>query len=162
MRLFGNYYLNSVPTSRATYKISGNIFDTYAGDPFFYPGGVSIYMIDVRTATYPDENMPMKFMVENNVFKLHEGATGIVGLNNKDAMILANKFVGTGVTGISLNGEGEAYSLNNKILGNNFSMADYETDIYLGLRTKNCLVAGSPMAIIDNKGENNKITGKQN
>ena len=102
----------------------------------------------------------MKFMAENNIFKLHEGATGIVGLNNKDAMILANKFTGKGVTGISLNGEGEAYSLNNKILGNNFSMADYETAIYLGLRTKNCLVAGSPVAVIVNVGAGNKITGK--
>lgn len=104
--------------------------------------------------------MPMKFMVENNIFKLHEGATGIVGVNNKEAMILANKFTGKGVTGISLNGENNAYSLNNKILGNNFSMADYKTDIYLSPLTKNCLVAGSPMANIDNEGEGNRITGK--
>ncbi len=154
------FYENSALLKRATYKISGNIFETYAGEPFIFPGGVSIYMLDMRTAVYPEENMPMKFMVENNIFKLHEGAKGIVGVNNKDAMILANKFVGTGVTGITLNGEGEAYSLNNKILGNNFSMADYETDIYLGLHTKNCLVAGSPMAVIVNEGVGNRITGK--
>ena len=155
-------YSNTTPVKRATYRISGNTFETWSGPFFLRPGGVSIYMLDMRTALYPDENMPMKFMVENNIFKLHEGAKAIVGFNNKDAMILANKFMGEGVTGISLDGENGAYSLNNKILGNNFSMADYETDINLGPLTKNCLVAGSPMAVIVNEGENNKITGKQN
>jgi len=104
--------------------------------------------------------MPMKFMVENNIFKLHEGAKGIVGVNNKDALILDNKFLGKGLSGISLDGEGEAYSINNKILWNKFSGADYQTDIYLGPHTKNCLVASFPMAVIVNEGVGNRITGK--
>ena len=153
-------YNNTTPVKRATYRISGNMFETRPGVTFIRPGGVSIYILDMRTAIYPDENMPMKFMVENNVFKLHEGATAIVGLNNKDAMILANKFSGEGVKGISLDGENAAYSLNNKILGNNFAMADYETDIYLGQRTKNSLVAGSPIANIVDEGAGNQINGK--
>lgn len=156
---FGRYS-NTTPVKRATYRITQNMFETSPGVTFIRPGGVSIYMLDMRTTIYPDENMPMKFMVENNIFKLHEGASAVVGLNNKDAMILANKYMGKGVTGITLDGENGAYSLNNKILGNKFSMADYETDIHLGEYTGNCLVAGSPMATIVNEGEGNRINGK--
>ena len=157
------YYTYHPQEKVTSFKISGNVIktDKLQEGVFIYPKGISMYLMDHRRTMHPEENLAMKFLVENNRFDLGRDVTGIVGHNNKDAMILANKFMGEGVTGISLDGENGAYSLNNKILGNKFSMADYETDIYLGEYTGNCLVAGSPIANIVNEGVNNHITGNR-
>lgn len=158
------YYTDNPPIKTTSFKISGNEFKTsklQEGEFFGFPKGVCMYLMDQRRAMHPEENLAMKFIVENNRFDLGRDVKGIVGKNNKGAMIIANKFTGMGVKGITLNGDNEIYSISNKILGNNFSMADYETDIYLGEYTRNCLVAGSPMAIIVNEGTNNHIAGNR-
>jgi hypothetical protein len=162
--VFG-YYPITTPTRRSVFRISKNSFNTSnSGETFQNPSGVSMYLFDKRTSQYPEENMQMKFFVENNSIHLCEGATGIVGINNRDAMIIANKFSGKGTTGISMNGDTNAgiFSSQLKLLGNDFSGASYtEADIILGTNTMNCLVAGSPKDIIVNMGSNNKITGMQ-
>jgi hypothetical protein len=149
------------PEKRATYRIAGNYFDTYLiGGPYIRPSGVSMYLLDIRTTMYPAEGLPMKFYIENNRFNLHEGTTGIVGINNKNALMLANKITGNGITGISLNGEGGGYSADNKILGNYFMTSDLsEADIMLGELTRNCIVTGGNDVKIINLGTDNKITG---
>jgi hypothetical protein len=157
-----NFYPYSKPSTKTSWKISGNTFNTQNfGGEFQYPNGVSIYLLDARRVFHPEENLAMEFFVNNNTLNLQKDAKGIVGYNNIGAMVVSNKFKGTGVVGISLDVENGGDSKNNKILGNNFSMADYETDIYLGEYTSNCLVAGSPMATIVNDGVNNHITGNR-
>lgn len=155
------YYTDEAPVKRSLFKISGNFFDTYNyGGSYLQPCGVGIYMLDMRTAARPEENMPMRFIVENNHMLLHESASGIVGLNNRDAMIVANKFSGAGATGVSLNGSSSDLMASNlKILGNNFISSDLETDVLLGEFTTNCLVTGNHRDIIVNLGVNNKIAG---
>ncbi len=158
-----NYYPLITAAKRSTFKISNNSFITSDfGGFWIHPAGVSMYLLDMRSSIYPEENMPIKFFVENNKIFLNEGATGIVGINNKDAMIIANKFSGNGTTGISMNGDTTAgiFASQLKLLGNDFSGASYtEADILLGTNTMNCLVAGSPKDNIVNMGSNNKIAG---
>ena len=159
------YYTYHPPEKATSFKISCNEFKTsklQEGDFFGFPKGVSMYLMDQRRAMHPEENLAMKFIVENNRFDLGKDVTGIVGHNNKGAMIIANKFTGAGVKGITLNGDIEIYSIGNKIFGNNFLMADYtEADIHLGPGTRNCLITGSPKAVIVNEGERNHITGNR-
>jgi nitrous oxidase accessory protein NosD len=109
---------------------------------------------------YPQENMPNIFTVVNNQVNLFDGATGIVGWNNKDALIRANKFKGNGKVGISLDADATVglYASGNKYLGNHFSSVENsEADIVLGANTKNNLVVGSPKDDIDDLGVDNKI-----
>jgi hypothetical protein len=150
------------PVKLTTFKISGNYFKTRKleeGD-FIYPKGTSMYLLDNRRTMRPEENVPMKFIVENNRIDLGVGTTGIIGLNNVDAMILANKFSGGGVVGISLNGtSADLMASNLKILGNNFMESDLETDVLLGEFTTNCLVTKNRRDNVVNLGINNRITG---
>jgi hypothetical protein len=155
------YYTDEAPVKRSLFRLAGNTFHTtnYGGS-FIQPAGVSIYMLDMRTAARPEENMPMKFIVENNLLFLNEDASGIVGLNNRDAMIVANKFIGDGKTGISLNGtSSDVMALNLKVLGNNFMASDLETDVMLGEFTTNCLVTRNRRDVVVDLGVNNKIAG---
>lgn len=158
-------YQSETPAQNSSYRIAGNVFDTYNSmlpNPSGNPSGVSIYLLDLRASMYPSENMPMQCIVENNRINLNEGAKGIVGLNNKNGMFLANKFSGNGTAGISIDGDAAAgvYASGNKLLGNKFVEAENsEADIVLGPNTTKCLVAGSSMADIDDNGVDNKITG---
>jgi len=118
-----NYYPLTTPSKRSTYKISHNSFITSNfGGFWFHPAGVSMYLLDMRAAMYPTENMQMKFFVENNKILLDEGSRGIVGINNKDAMITANRFSGNGTIGISMDGDATAgtFASQIKLLGNDF------------------------------------------
>ncbi|MBN2633010.1 MAG: hypothetical protein JXR66_05615 [Bacteroidales bacterium] len=155
------YYTDEAPVKRSLFKIWGNIFNTYNyGGSYIQPCGVGIYMLDMRTASRPEENMPMRFIVESNFINLNDNASGIVGLNNRDAMIIANKFTGEGSTGISLNGSSAGLmSSKNKVLGNNFMKSDIETDVFLGEFTTNCLVTMNHHDVVVDLGVDNKIAG---
>lgn len=125
-----------------------------------FPAGTAMYLVDYRNTMYPEEKMPMKFLVENNQINLYENATGIVGLNNQDAMIVANKFRGTGKTGISLNGTSADFMASSlRVLANKFMESNLETDVLLGEFTTNCLVTRDRRDNVVNLGVNNKITG---
>jgi hypothetical protein len=75
-------------------------------------------------------------------------------------MFIANKFSGSGIVGISLNGtSADLMASNLKILGNNFMESDLEKDVLLGEFTSNCLVTKNFKDNVVNLGVNNHITG---
>jgi hypothetical protein len=111
---------------------------------------------------YPEETFPQQIAILNNTFKTEDGGIGIQSINNIDAKIWNNKFLGTGSTGILVQGDEPTgtYAENLKIMNNNFMKADYtDAAVYLEPYTRNCTVVGVPSDLIVDMGVNNKIIG---
>jgi hypothetical protein len=97
-----------------------------------------------------------------NTFDSQEGATSFLGLNNVDAKIWNNRFSGTGLVGIMLDGTeaSDTWAENNKIMGNNFTKANYtDAAVSLGPFTRNCTVVGVLTDLVVDMGVNNKVIG---
>jgi hypothetical protein len=153
------YYSNIVtPTKRTTYKITGNLFNPNSNVQ-------SMFLRDTRRSMYPDENMPDRYLIHQNIINTSDGSIGVAGINLVDALIQENKFKGKGLEGVSLDGDAVAgiYAYDNKLIGNSFSGADYSiADIILGPNTKDCMVVGvsSDETVIDNGTGNTIKTAK--
>ena len=153
------------PLKRCQYTLTGNTFNVA-------PSTSSIILWDTWIAQNHDDILPMQLKVYGNIFNLTEGSTGITAINSQDAIINNNRFKGTCLTGIMVDGipadrfgtplqnPDKAYADNALLLGNNFSgLEAIEADIVLGERSKNCTVIGSVKDDVINNGTNNKIIG---
>ncbi len=156
------------PLSYCRYNIIGNTFYTEIPIPV-------ITTKDYWAAIGPEERLPMLFNIQNNVFNLVEGCTGIVAMNSQNAIIKNNKLRGNCATGIQVDGvvitdwdgnpigDQEVSAKNVLMQGNNFSNLNSSfANIWLGQKSMNCTVVGSRTDgnVID-EGLNNKITGMQ-
>jgi hypothetical protein len=149
------YYPSAVLQNRTEWNITGNEFQGT-------PGEVSLYLADSRRTSHPDEGFPQLFDVKGNSFHTAEGGTAIQGLNNVDAKIWNNKFLGTGTFGVWLNGDEATnrFAENIKLNGNNFFKATYtDASVYLGPYTKDCKVVGVKTDQVVDEGVENTIIG---
>ena len=149
------YYPNEILQKRSVYAIERNDFQVPTGM-------ISIYLSDSRRTVYPDERYPQLFDIKFNTFNTQEGSTAILGLNNVDAKIWNNIFKGNGAMGVMLDGNAatETYAENCRIMGNNFSNADFaDADVYLGEYTRNNMVVGVAVDNIADNGDDNKVIG---
>ncbi len=109
-----------LPLKPCRYTITGNTFNTTAAIP-------AIDIKDYWVYLGPEERMPLQIIVENNVFNLSEGSSGILLNNNLNAVVRNNRFTGVCTTGIAVDGfnednpEAVPFAWNNLLLGNNFS-----------------------------------------
>lgn len=55
----------------------------------------------------PEERMPLQLIIENNVFNLSEGSSGILLNNSQNALVRNNRFTGSCTTGIVVDGFNE-------------------------------------------------------
>jgi hypothetical protein len=140
---------------RSHFTVTGNNFQSQQGV-------TSLTMNDARRPLFPNEGFPQLLDVMGNSFKTQDGGMAIQGLNNVDAKIWNNKFSGTGVMGVSIDGDAatSTYAENISLLGNLFFAATYtDASVYLGPYSKNCKVVGvSADNVVDN-GVNNTVLG---
>jgi hypothetical protein len=99
--------------------------------------------------------------MKNNLFDTKTGVTGLLSYNNVDAKFISNRFTGTGVAGIYVDGNSATnqYRENIQILGNKFVATSYDmANVVLTENTRNCKVVGSDLKdnVVDN-GLNNKV-----
>jgi len=149
------FYPVAKPVKRSKYNIWGNEFQSP-------PGVVSMSTTDYRCTVYPDEGFPQLFNITNNLFNTGEGGMAIQSLNSKDAAIWNNKFTGTGILGIMIDGDVATgtYSENARLFSNNFLRANYtDANVYLGPFSKNCKVVGVKTDQVIDEGVNNSIIG---
>ncbi len=149
------FYPNAVLNKRTEWNISGNKFQAA-------PGSISIWLSDYRRTVHPDEGYPQLFDIKSNTFITQDGGIGIMGLNNRDAKIWNNTFMGSGFDGIHLDGDApsETFAQYNKILNNNFSQSNYSgANVYLGELTSNNMVVGVANDKVTDLGVDNKIIG---
>jgi hypothetical protein len=150
-----NYFCDLIPKKSSSYFITGNDIQSP-------PGVISLFIKDYWRTVYPEETFPQQIAILNNTFKTEDGGIGIQSINNIDAKIWNNKFLGTGSTGILVQGDEPTgtYAENLKIMNNNFMKADYtDAAVYLEPYTRNCTVVGVPSDLIVDMGVNNKIIG---
>ncbi len=153
------------PIRRTQYTLTGNVFNAA-------PSTSSVVLWDDWVAQNQDDILPMQIKVNGNVFNLTDGSTGITAINSQDAIINNNRFKGTCLTGIMVEGipadrfgiplqnPDKAYTDNVLLLGNSFSgLVSAEADIILGERSRNCTVVGAVKDEIVNNGTNNKVIG---
>jgi nitrous oxidase accessory protein NosD len=110
----------------------------------------------------PAKTAPQLFDVKGNIFQTGEGGMAILSQNTKDAKIQNNKFLGTGATGVMLNGDEASgtYAEGNLISGNNFSGSAYtDATVYLGPFTRHCKVVGVNRDKVVDEGIDNLIIG---
>jgi hypothetical protein len=158
---YGYLFNTEIPAvKRCRYTITGNTFHTTAALPAIVAKDYWVYL-------GPDERLPMQLIIENNKFCLSEGSSGILLNNSQNAVVRNNRFSGSCTTGIVVDGfnednpEAVPYAWKALLLGNNFSrLTSSVANIYLGEKSKNCVVVGSKTdgKVID-KGVDNKITG---
>ena len=128
----------------------------------FNIGYFGLWLHDHRIVSYPEEKRPMFMQVKNNQFNLlAEGSMGAEMIEGVNAVIINNKFNGTGAFGFyadALNAAG-VWSENCLFLVNNFSTSTFsDFAIKLGSFTKNFKVIGNGMdALIIDEGVNNII-----
>jgi hypothetical protein len=151
---------NILPLSPCRYTITGNTFNTTHANPAVVTNDYWIYL-------GPEERKPLQVIIENNVFNLVEGSSGILLNNSQNAVVRNNRFTGNCTTGIAVDGfndvnpEEVPYALNALLLGNNFSrLTSSVANVYLGEKSKDCTVVGSKTdgLVIDN-GVGNIVTG---
>jgi len=152
------------PVRRTQYTLTGNIFNAS-------PSTSSVILWDDWVAQNQDDILPMQLKVNGNTFNLTEGSTGLTAINSQDAIIKNNRFKGTCLTGIMVDGipadrfgtplqnPDKAYADNVLLLGNSFSGLAAEADIILGERSRNCTVVGAEKDEIVDNGTNNKVIG---
>jgi hypothetical protein len=153
------------PVKRTRYTLTGNIFNAT-------PSTLSVVLWDDWVAQNQDDILPMQLKVYENIFNLTEGSTAITAINSQDAIINNNRFKGTCLTGIMVDGipadrfgtplqnPDKAYADNALLLGNSFSgLESTQADIVLGERSKNCTVVGNGKESVVDNGTNNKIVG---
>jgi hypothetical protein len=156
------FFFNTVilPLKPCRYTVTGNTFNTTAAIPAIIANDHWIYL-------GPEERLPLQIIVENNVFNLVEGSSGVRLNNSQNAVVKNNRFTGSCTTGIAVDGfnlvnpEEVPYALNALLLGNNFSrLTSSVTNVYLGEKSKECTVVGSKTdgMVIDN-GVGNNVTG---
>jgi hypothetical protein len=146
---------DEVLTKRTHYTFTDNNFKSP-------PGVTSLYMNDARRPLFPDEGFPQLFEIKGNIFSTQDGGIAIQGLNNVDAKIWNNKFLGTGTLGVSIDGDEatNTFAENINITGNNFFNATYtDASIYLGPYSKDCKVVGVNTDQVIDLGVNNSIIG---
>jgi len=158
---FGYLFNTTIlPLKPCRYTITGNIFNTTAAIPAIVANDYWVYL-------GPEERMPLQLIIENNVFNLAEGSSGVLLNNSQNAVVRNNRFTGSCTTGIAVDGfnddnpEEVPYALNALLLGNNFSrLTSSVANVYLGEKSKECTVVGSKTdgLVIDN-GVDNKVTG---
>ncbi|MFN8206914.1 MAG: hypothetical protein U0T82_05825 [Bacteroidales bacterium] len=164
------YYPGIIPSHPTRYEITGNRFQSTAGevslfirdqsrlqDPYGYPAAFAEIKNNLFSTCKGTLNYP-------NVYGFREGIAGIEALNLRDARIIGNKFFGSGDYGIMLDGDSAsgAWAENISCLGNQFFNTNYEVgSIFLGPYSKNCMVAGSGTGIgtFVDLGTNNRISG---
>lgn len=146
------------------YVVTGNVFSPMPESP-------SLILKDSRGVIYPDRYLPVLALVKNNLFKLTEGSTGISCLNNQNAVVKNNRFTGSGISGVYVDGApvydvwtgaelGSGESKNVLILGNNFNgLTATEAGIVLGELSSDCTVVGNGKNDVIDLGTNNKIVG---
>lgn len=149
-----------LPIKPCRYTITGNTFNTTAAIPAIVANDHLVYL-------GPEERTPLQVIIENNVFNLAEGSSGILLNNSQNAVVRNNKFVGSCTTGIAVDGfnlvnpEEVPYALNALLLGNNFSrLTSSVANVYLGEKSKECTVAGSKTdGLVIDSGVDNMVTG---
>jgi hypothetical protein len=149
------FYPNAYPKRRSRYYFTGNEFQS--------PSGVtSIYMTDYKRTLDPDYKFAQQFNIKENVFRTEDGGIAIQSMNSKDAIILNNKFLGTGTLGVMIDGDATTgtYAENARLLNNNFKNSRYtEASVYLGTFSRNCIVTGVKTDRVVDEGVNNSIIG---
>jgi hypothetical protein len=137
-------------TRRMVYEISGNQFS----------GPTNLILQDMRSIVQ-DDDFPTLFIVKNNHFTSGEDGIAVSLYNAKDASVRNNRFQGSGLTGILVDGEPGFMSENVLMLGNNFNGATYDmANIWLTGFSKNCtVVGGDNKEIVIDEGIDNIITG---
>jgi len=157
-------YADIMPIRRSQYTVSGNIFNVV-------PSSSSVILWDSWLAQNRADILPMQIKLYGNVFNMAEGSTGITAINSQDAVISNNRFKGTCLTGILVDGiatdrfgtpladPDKAYANHALLFGNNFSLLESDADIILGDRSKNCTVIGCVKDDVINTGTNNQIKG---
>ena len=158
--ILSNTYIN--PDVRSHYTLTGNVFNVESP-------AASLILWDNYAATSPEEVPPMKITIKGNTFNLVDGSSGIWAINSQDANILNNRFKGSCVNGIMIDGIQtdrygtplplEAKAKNVLVLGNNFAGLNAVTDIVLGENSMNCTVVGNGKESVIDNGTNNKIAG---
>lgn len=158
--ILSNTYIN--PDVRSHYTLTGNVFNVESP-------AASLILWDNYLATSPEEVPPMKITVKGNTFNLVDGSSGIWAINSQDANILNNRFKGSCLNGIMIEGIQtdrygnplplEAKAKNVLVLGNNFTGLNAITNIVLGEQSINCTIVGSGKESIIDDGTNNKIAG---
>lgn len=153
-----------VPFRSSEYSVTGNVFS--AG-----PGSRCLTFKDSWGIIYPEKYIPISGLVKNNLFNLTEGSTGISCLNNQGAVVKNNRFSGTGISGVYVDGApvydiwtgeelGTGESNNVLILGNNFNgLTATEADIVLGEHSSYCTVVGNGKDDLIDLGVDNRVTG---
>jgi hypothetical protein len=131
-------YPNVVLENHTKYTIMRNDFQSP-------PGVISLYLKDTRRTILPDEGFPQLFDINGNTFNTQDLGMAIQSLNNVDAKIWNNKFLGTGTVGVMIDGDAatNTFAENIKLIGNNFFKANYtDASVYLGPYSTNCKVVG--------------------
>jgi hypothetical protein len=119
-------------------------------------------MTDFFRTVDPDGVLPQLYDVKDNVFNNAEGGIAIQSLNNKNAKIWNNKFLGNGAVGVMIDGDEPSgtYAENNQLIGNNYFGATYtDAAVYLGPFSKNCKVVGVKSDLVVDEGVNNAVIG---
>jgi hypothetical protein len=160
-----NGYAEIEPLRRSTYTVTGNIFNVV-------PSSSSVILWDMWVAQDNDNILPMQLKLNGNYFNLAEGSTGITAINSQGALINNNRFKGSCLTGILVDGiatdrfgapllnPDKAYADKVLLLGNNFSgVKSSQADVILGEKSKNCTVIGSVRDEVINNGTNNNVIG---
>lgn len=147
---------------KCSYNITGNKFN---GSP-----DGSIFTYDACVAINPDQRLPLQVNIKNNSFSLNGSGTAITSFNSRDLIVRNNKFTGSGVAGILVDGSTldvygfeflpEVFAENAQIFGNNFSgLTSSEAAVVLGTRSMDCFVAGTGKENVFDNGINNKVSG---
>lgn len=149
------YYPGILPLKESRFTISGNKFESPKGI-------ISIYMSDFFRTADPAGVFPQLYDVKDNVFNNEEGGIAIQCEITKNTKIWNNKFLGTGATGVFINGDEPTgtYAEKNQVIGNNYFGAAYtDAAVYLGPYSKNCKVVGVKSDQVVDMGVNNSVIG---
>jgi hypothetical protein len=143
-----------LPSKETNYILTGNKIEVSEGT-------AGLFIRD-HFRTKDPVTPPQLFDVHGNVFESEQGGISVMSVNNKDAKIRNNKFLGTGAVGVMINGEEATgtYAENNQVIGNNLFKATYtDATVYLGQFSKNCKVVGVKTDQVVDLGVNNSVVG---
>ena len=147
-------FYDFLPDKETSYTISGNRIEVPENTPGLY--------IRDHFRTKGTDVAPQLFDVRGNVFESEEGGISIMSVNNKNAKIWNNKFLGEGAVGVMIDGDEPTgtYAESNQLIGNNYFGASYtDAAVYLGPFSKNCKVVGVKSDLVVDEGVNNSVVG---
>ena len=143
-----------LPAKETSYTLAGNKIEV--------PEGTIGLMIRDHFRAIDPNALPQLFDVRGNIFESETGGISVMSMNNKNAKIQNNKFLGAGAVGVMIDGEEATgtYSEMNQVIGNNYFGATYtDVAVYLGPFSKNCKVVGVKSDLVVDEGVNNSIIG---